>query len=509
VLAAWNDSTGFHPPGDVSGVSTAISHNFGGSWAGDVRVPTGSPSLFILGEPSAVYDPFTNRFVVAYDSVEATEDGLSRALSISRSTGRSTSWSTPVDTFPGIPLDSAFAHGGSLATDPGPGPGAGNIYLAFTLSFEEGESEVALTTSTNGGGDWEEPVSVSGLGTYDHAEVAVGPGGVVYVTWTDYGGSSTSPFDILFSRSTNGGQTFSNPVQIRQGSPRSGTPGQCTGSSLRTVLGSAAVFDTNQIAVDPYDPQHIYAVYSIHGQGSDESDLSYTTSGDGGRTWSAPEPVGPSAGTQWAPDIAVTPDGRVAITYHQSQDGSTVDPTVAFYDPFADRFVGEPQSLTDGNPFPLWNVDPSFDSTVANCFGLGGIDAIAPGSGFGFAWADGRDPGPAGNDGIDPNIYFMHDLGPFLATSTSLSVATTAAKLEASGKVSPQPLRGAVVRVTLARDTGDGFEQVAGKNARIDENGSYSTSFTRPVGGTCMITVVFQGSEGREPSPSTSKTFAC
>jgi hypothetical protein len=75
--------------------------------------------------------------------------------------------------------------------------------------------------------------------------------------------------------------------------------------------------------------------------------------------------------------------------------------------------------------------------------------------------------------------------------------------------VSPQPLKGAIVRVTLLRDTGDGFERVAGKNAKIDTTGSYSTSFTRPDGGRCMITVAFQGSEGREPSPSTSKTFAC
>jgi hypothetical protein len=364
VLAAWNDSTGFHPPGDVSGVSTAISHDFGSSWSGEVKVPTGAPSVFILGEPSVVYDRFTNRFFVASDSVSATEDGLSRSLRISRSTGRSTNWGPPEDTFPDIPFDDAVAHGGSLAADPGPGPGAGNIYLGFTLSFEDGESEVAVSRSEDGGIAWEEPTSVS-LGTFDNADVAFGRGGSVYVTWTDYGGSQSSTFDILFSRSTNGGETFGNPVHVRLGSPRSGTAGQCSGSSLRTVLGSAAVFDANRIAVDPLDGQHIFAVYSIHGQGSDESDVSYTTSGDGGRTWSAPEPVGASAGTQWAPEVAVTPDGRVAITYYQSQDGSTVDPTVAFYDPFADNFVGAPET-TDGNP--RVEPEPILRQRLLNCF---------------------------------------------------------------------------------------------------------------------------------------------
>src|SRR5262245_11175201 len=42
VLAAWNDSTGFHPPGSVSGISTALSMDGGATWGNQVvGIPTG------------------------------------------------------------------------------------------------------------------------------------------------------------------------------------------------------------------------------------------------------------------------------------------------------------------------------------------------------------------------------------------------------------------------------------------------------------------------------------
>jgi hypothetical protein len=278
-------------------------------------------------------------------------------------------------------------------------------------------------------------VSVSGQGTFDHASVVI-RNKKTFVAWTNFQGFESSTYDILISRSTDGGQTFAPPTFIRQGSAKSGTPGLCTGSATgRTVLGAAAVFNDSDIAVDPRNANRIFAVYPVHGQGGDEGDVFYTTSGDGGQTWSAAERVGPAAGTQWAPQIAATPDGRVAFTYYQSLDGSTVDPTAAFYNPYADEFVGDPQSLTDGNPYELWELDLSFDTDYGNCFGLGSPAVTAPGSGFFFAWTDGRDPGPAGNNGIDPNVYFANHLGPFLGTSTSLKVSTTASKIKVSGDV--------------------------------------------------------------------------
>jgi hypothetical protein len=133
----------------------------------------------------------------------------------------------------------------------------------------------------------------------------------------------------------------------------------------------------------------------------------------------------------------------------------------------------------------------------------------APGSGFFVAWTDGRDPGPAGNDGIDPNIYFAHTEGPFIPTTLSASVGKTASAVNANGEVSPAPLRGARVTVTLFQDDGGGFERVGIGRPRTDKSGEWSTTFDRPAGGTCRIVVEFGGSEGRQPSVPLTKTFAC
>lgn len=508
VLVAWNHSAGFGTPGGVSGVTTALSHDLGVTWGDYAKAPPGSGSTVVLGEPTVVTDPVMHRFILAAETVTNTGSGFQLPIMTWTAHGQVGFWNDPVNTFPEIPPDPALAHGADLTLD----PRNGNVYLGFTLSNGDGTSEAMVTRSTDGADSWGEPISVSGSGTFDHVDVEVARNGNVYVSWTNFGGSASQTYDILISKSTDNGTTFGPTFAIRQASPKSGTQGECTGSVTgRTVLGAAAVFNRSDIAVDPRNANTIFATYPIHGQADDESDVYLIRSNDAGRTWSGARRVGSASGTQFAPRIAVTVDGRVAVAYYDNRSGSNeIDPTVHHYDPYANAFVDGPESLTDGNAYPLWELDPSFDTHYGNCFGLGDPDVVGPGSGFFIAWTDGRDPGPAGNDGIDPNIYFANDIGPFLDTSTSLRVSRTASKIKASGEVSPPPLQGAIVRVRLFRDDGGGFEQVASKRAKVlDADGDYSATFGRPNGGTCKITVVFEGSEGREPSPSKSKTFAC
>jgi hypothetical protein len=154
-------------------------------------------------------------------------------------------------------------------------------------------------------------------------------------------------------------------------------------------------------------------------------------------------------------------------------------------------------------------MNPSFDTDLSSCHGMDKFHFAAPGSGFFVAWTDGRDPGPAGNAGIDPNIYFAHTEGPPIPTTLSASVGKTASTLNANGKVSPSPLRGARVTVTLFQDDGAGFERVGRARPRTDKRGGWSATFDRPSGGTCRIVVEFGGAEGRAPSVPVTKTFAC
>lgn len=500
VVAAWNDSAELRTTDGVSAVAGALSTDSGGTWGPQHKLRPFAVADAVLGEPAVAVDPTQDRFFVASIGFKIAAAFDRWPIFVARFGANG--FEEPVNTWPEIP-SGFIAHGPSIAAD------AGDVFLANTISLGKGSSEIAFSRSTDAGQTWSEPSSISGTGTYDHVDLNLGPNNNLYVAWADYKGANVPTYHIMFSRSINAGEDFREPVFVRQATPKPGTPGHCGSPSLRSVLGRVAAVAQADLAVDPGDVTRLYAVYPRHGQGGDESDVFYSTSHDGGLTWGDPELVGSAEGTQWAPHVDVAPDGRVAITFWESEDGSTVDPKVAYYDPFEDGFLGEPRSLTNGNPFPLWQLAPSFDSELADCFGLGDPAVVAPGSGFFFAWADGRDPGPAGNGGVDPNIYSAHDIGPFLSTSTSLSVSKTASELEARGRVAPAPLAGARVSVTLFVDDGGGFDRVGRKRAKTGAEGAYSASFTRPDVGRCRLVVVFEGSEGREPSPATTKTFSC
>jgi hypothetical protein len=209
------------------------------------------------------------------------------------------------------------------------------------------------------------------------------------------------------------------------------------------------------------------------------------------------------------PDIQVTPDGRIGISYYQASSPSQIDFVTAFLDGFGPTLSGSLHAtvpVTD-DPFSLWDVNPSYDSLYGDCVGLQGNRMAAPGSGFYVAWTDGGDPGPAGNGGIDPNIEFAR-MDPALATATTLSVSSTGSTVHAGGVVAPDPVLHAKVTVTLFVDDGPGGFEVADRvRPVLGPGGTYGVFFAEP-GATCRLVVQFAGSEGRLPS-SASQTFAC
>ncbi len=119
-----------------------------------------------------------------------------------------------------------------------------------------------------------------------------------------------------------------------------------------------------------------------------------------------------------------------------------------------------------------------------------------------------RDAGPAGNNGVDPNIYFEEFEGWSVPTTTTLSVSEGASSISVRGAVSPSPYAPVLMNVRLLVDTGSGFVKVDRARPRLNDAGRYKAKLDRPADGTCMIVVKFRGSDGRLPSTAT-KTFAC
>lgn len=92
-------------------------------------------------------------------------------------------------------------------------------------------------------------------------------------------------------------------------------------------------------------------------------------------------------------------------------------------------------------------------------------------------------------------------------TATTLSVSKTAAKVKASGKVSPRR-GGHHVVVTLARKSSGRFHTLATHRPTLTSTSSYATSFARPNPGTCRLTTRYPG-DATHLASTRSKTFAC
>jgi hypothetical protein len=154
------------------------------------------------------------------------------------------------------------------------GPFAGNLYVGWTR-WNLADSEILLSRSTDDGETWSKPIeidSVRGLPRDDNGALegfagAVGPDSTLYVVWADGN-------HIVFTASHDGGRTFSRTRNIIETAP--------------IMFQVEAVARSNgfpQIDIDPRGKHgRLYVAWSDYRNG--DVDVFCSTSSDGGRTWS-------------------------------------------------------------------------------------------------------------------------------------------------------------------------------------------------------------------------------
>ena len=204
-------------------------------------------------------------------------------------------------------------------------PATGNIYLTWTQFDEYGtnipnkHSNILFSKSTDGGQTWSTPLQINEVpgncedssNTVEGAVPAVGPNGEIYVSWA-------GPLGLVFDKSTDGGQTWlTHDILIDDMQNTAGTgwdydiPGlnRCNGLPVTQC-------DTSN---GPYRGT-IYVNWSDQRNGTDNTDIFLVKSTDGGQTWSVPLKVNDDTGT-----------------HHQFLSWMSVDPTsgyiyIIFYD---------------------------------------------------------------------------------------------------------------------------------------------------------------------------------
>lgn len=159
-----------------------------------------------------------------------------------------------------------------------------------------------VAVSEDGGQTWSEPVNLT-TGAEgelpqgsDVAEVVVGNDGTAYA-FTRERRSDEEPNRLFMFRSTDNGRTWTGGV-VHEGAQRLNNP--------------AAAVDR--------DSGDLYVVWEHQGaERSDPRNVLFTTSSDGGDTWQTPvniiDPEARDSFNQYYPGISVAPDGRIDVAW--------------------------------------------------------------------------------------------------------------------------------------------------------------------------------------------------
>lgn len=268
--------------------------------------------------------------------------------------GRSDAWAGYYTSFDGgatwthgyLPMPSTYTVSGdpalAFASD-------GMLYyagIAFNRgSTNNGANSIFVSKSLDGGRTWTTSIPFSvpdSRALHDKPYIAVAPDtGAVYLTYTHFGAGG----GILFSRSLDGGQTWSPRVVLGSGQfslPVAGNSGEVFvtwasgGAMFRRSLDGGATWSTAQNVMGlslgsvpvmfrwwaypvmdvarggPHAGRLYLAGPASAPQG--ESDLRVRFSDDDGATWSSPETL-PRPGIQLMPWMAIQPDGTVGLAY--------------------------------------------------------------------------------------------------------------------------------------------------------------------------------------------------
>jgi hypothetical protein len=108
-------------------------------------------------------------------------------------------------------LSGRFNDKTSIEVDRGlASPFAGNVYVAWSVFQGAGNNEIMFARSTNHGQTFSQPMKISvGSKGNQFADIAVTRNGTVYVAWNGFVGSRALGHDaMLWVRSTDGGRTF-------------------------------------------------------------------------------------------------------------------------------------------------------------------------------------------------------------------------------------------------------------------------------------------------------------
>lgn len=207
----------------------------------------------------------------------------------------------------------------------------GNLYVAWTEFDSYGSASptdstrILFSRSLDQGDTWTDPLRVGERGgncvdedeTVEGAVPAVGPNGEVYMAWSGHD-------VIVFDRSFDGGATFGTDLHVasQPGGWDFAVPGiyRCNGMPITAC----------DVSGSPYRGR-IYVLFSDQRNGTDDTDVFLVRSDNHGVTWDEPRRVNDDAGAahQFFPWMVVDPvNGHVNVVFYDRRNTTGTDTEV-------------------------------------------------------------------------------------------------------------------------------------------------------------------------------------
>ena len=378
-------------------------------------------------EPRSAINPVDAKNIVAEYQQDRWNDGGARGLVASVTHDGGSTWQRV--TVPGLTRCSGGNY--DRASDPWVSFGPTGVLYAISLSFDffDTHNAIIASRSTDGGNTWGPPVEITADNTngLDKESITADPShpNVVYAAWdrllspgkslhaSDQGFFNARSFtsQTFFSRSNDGGLTWSQPTQIYTDSSFGGSigsiirvlpdgtlldglvtygnaawkGGKCASISVLRSTDGGATWSSKPTIVSPltctyvgaHDPDtgalvrsgglidiavdgnNVYTAWEDGtASGPTTGHILFSQSTDGGVTWSAPTVINKTTGgvDAFIPTIAVNSNHVVGVTYYDFRNntpGGSADTDV--------WLVRCTASCTNAGNWTETHVDGSFD----------------------------------------------------------------------------------------------------------------------------------------------------
>jgi hypothetical protein len=386
INVVWEDDT----PGNVD-VMFSRSADAGVSFSPPVNVSNSTASA---GSPEVATDTNGNIFVVWEN------DSMNLGILFSRSTDGGVTFSTPAF----LSTNTAGSISPQIAVDSG-----GNISVVWEDDIL-GTSDISFNSSADQGVTFSIPKSLSNnVGNSVSPQITVDSTGNIDVAWVN---DSPGNFDTFFSRSGDKGATFSAPKDVSNafGQARSpqlavdgggninvvwadNTPpdfnpdiffsrsgdGGVTFSTAQNISNSSGFSSNPWLTVDA--GANINVAWEDHTPGND--DIFFTRLTDAGPTFSTPLNLSSDAGLSLAPQIAADKSGNINVVWQDNSNVSNI--TQILFSRFSSGTINQP---------PVANAGP--DQTVQSTSQGGAVVQLdgsksndPDGDTISFLWKDG------------------------------------------------------------------------------------------------------------------------